>query len=98
MFDIEMIFSFAFFALGVYAVSSEKDFLRIFFSLEMLINSVIMMLAITAHYLGLTQNLVLAYLLIVLATLEAGIGLLVFATANKLAHIKSPDELEVGDE
>ena len=36
MFSIEMIFSFALFAIGLYGVSSGRDFLRIFFSLEML--------------------------------------------------------------
>jgi len=93
MFELEMLFAFALFSLGLYGVSSRRDFLRIFFSMEMLLNSVIMMLAITAHYLGMTQNIVLAYLLIVLATLEAAAGLLIFAAANKVAKVVSPDEL-----
>ena len=93
MFEIEMLFSFALFALGLYGVSSSRDFLRIFFSLEMLLNAVIMMLAITAHYLGFTQNIVLAYMVMILATLEAAVGLLIFAAANKIAKVVSPDEL-----
>jgi len=93
MFETEMLFAFALFALGLYGVSSRRDFLRIFFSMEMLLNSVIMMLAITAHYLGMTQNIVLAYMLIIIATLEAAAGLLIFAAANKVAKVVSPDEL-----
>jgi len=93
MFSIEMFFAFGLFALGLYGVSSGRDFLRIFFSLEMLLNAVIMMLAITAHYLGMTQNIVLAYLVIVLATLEAAAGLLIFAAANKISGVIIPDEM-----
>ncbi len=95
MFETEMLFAFALFALGLYGVSSRRDFLRIFFSMEMLLNSVIMMLAITAHYLGMTQNIVLAYMLIIIATLEAAAGLLIFAAANKVAKVVSPDELNI---
>ena len=93
MFEIEMIFSFGLFSLGLYGVSSGRDFLRIFFSLEMLLNAVIMMLATTAHYLGFTQNIVLAYMVMILATLEAAAGLIIFAAANKIAKVISPDEL-----
>ncbi len=94
MFAIEMLFAFALFTLGVYGVSSSRDFLRIFFSLEMLLNAVIMMLATTAHYLGMTQNIVLAYMVMILATLEAAAGLLIFAAANKIAKVLSPDEFK----
>jgi len=94
MFEIEMLFAFALFALGVYGVSSSRDFLRIFFSLEMLLNAVIMILATTAHHLGMTQNIVLAYMVMILATLEAAAGLLIFAAANKIAKVLSPDELK----
>ena len=94
MFEIEMLFAFGLFALGLYGVSSGRDFLRIFFSLEMLLNAIIMLLAISAHYLGLTQNIVLAYMVMILATLEAAIGLLIFAAANKIANVVSPDELK----
>ena len=94
MFETQMIFAFALFALGLYGVSSSRDFLRIFFSLEMLLNAVIMMLAITAHYLGFTQNIVLAYMVMILATLEAAAGLIIFAAANKITKAISPDELK----
>jgi len=94
MFEIEMLFAFALFSLGLYGVSSKRDFLRLFFSLEMLLNAVIMMLAITAHHLGFTQNIVLAYMVMILATLEAAIGLLIFGAANKIAKVLSPDELQ----
>ena len=93
MFETEMVFAFALFAIGLYGVSSGRDFLRILFSLEMLLNAVIMMLAITAHYLGLTQNIALAYMVMVLATLEAAAGVLIFAAANKLSKSVIPDEL-----
>jgi len=94
MFSIEMIFSFALFAIGLYGVSSGRDFLRIFFSLEMLLNAVIMMLAISAHYLGMTDNIALAYMVMILATLEAGAGILIFAVTNKLTGAVIPDEIK----
>ncbi|BAF71808.1 NADH-quinone oxidoreductase subunit NuoK [Sulfurovum sp. NBC37-1] len=93
MFETEMIFAFALFAIGLYGVSSGRDFLCILFSLEMLLNAVIMMLAITAHYLGMTQNIALAYMVMVLATLEAAAGVLIFAAANKVSKSVIPDEL-----
>lgn len=98
MFETQMLFSFALFSLGLYGVSSRRDFLRIFFSLEMLLNSVIMMLAITAHYLGMTQNIVLAYMVIIIATLEAAAGLIIFAAANKITKAISPDELHTQEQ
>ncbi len=97
MFEIEMLFAFALFALGLYGVSSGRDFLRILFSLEMLLNAIIMMLAITAHYLGLTQNIALAYMVMILATLEAAAGILIFAAANKVSKTVIPDELNGKD-
>ena len=93
MFEFEMVFAFALFGIGLYGVSSGRDFLRILFSLEMLLNAVIMMLAITAHYLGLTQNIALAYMVMILATLEAAAGVLIFAAANKVSKFVIPDEL-----
>lgn len=96
MFEIDMMFAFALFGIGLYGVSAGYDFLRIFFSLEMLLNAVILMLASSAHYLGLTQNLPLAYMVIVLATLEAAAGLLIFAGANRLTGMVRPDELDNG--
>jgi len=94
MFEIEMLFAFGLFSLGLYGISSKRDFLRLFFSLEMLLNSVIMILAITAHHLGFTQNIVLAYMIMILATLEAALGLLIFGAANKITKALSPDELQ----
>jgi len=94
MFEIEMLFAFGLFSLGLYGVSSRRDFLRLFFALEMLLNAVIMILAITAHHLGMTQNIVLAYMVMILATLEAALGLLIFAAANKIAKVVSPDALQ----
>ena len=94
MFEIEMLFAFALFALGLYGVTSGRDFLRILFSLEMLLNAVIMMLAITAHYLGMTQNITMAYMVIILATLEAAAGVLIFAAANKVSKIVIPDDYD----
>jgi len=93
MFEADMVFAFALFGIGLYGVSSGRDFLRILFSLEMLLNAVIMMLAITAHYLGMTQNIAFAYMVMVLATLEAAAGVLIFAAANKLSKSVIPDEL-----
>ena len=93
MFSTEMLFAFALFSIGLYGVSSGRDFLRIFFSLEMLLNAVIMILASSAHHLGMTQNIALAYMIMILATLEAAVGILVFALTNKLTGIVIPDEL-----
>jgi len=97
MFEFDMMVAFALFSLGLYGVSAGKDFLRLFFSLEMLLNAVILMLASSAHYLGLVQNIPLAYMVMVLATLEAAVGLLIFTAANKFTHVKSPDELGAED-
>lgn len=96
MFEIDMIFAFALFSVGLFGITSHKDFLRIFFSLEMLINAVILMLASSAHYLGLPQNLPVAYMFIIIATLEAAVGILIFAAANKFTHVSVPDELSEG--
>jgi NADH:ubiquinone oxidoreductase subunit K len=93
MFEIDLIFALALFAVGLFGLVSNKDFLRIFFSLEMLINAVILLLASSAKYLNLPDNLPFAYMLIILATLEAAVGILIFAAANKLTNATSPDEL-----
>ncbi|WP_295420482.1 NADH-quinone oxidoreductase subunit K [Sulfurovum sp.] len=94
MFSIEMFFAIGLFTIGLYGVSSGRDFLRIFFSLEMLLNAVIMMLATTAHHLGMTENIVLAYMVMILATLEAAAGVLIFAVTNKITGAVIPDEIE----
>lgn len=94
MFEIDMLFAFALFSIGLFGISSNRDFLRIFFSLEMLINAVILMLASSAHYLGLSQNIAFAYMVMILATLEAAVGILIFAAANKFAKTVIADDLE----
>ena len=94
MFEIDMIFAFALFSIGLFGISSNRDFLRIFFSLEMLINAVILMLASSAHYLGLAQNIAFAYMVMILATLEAGVGILIFAAAHKFSKVVIADELQ----
>jgi len=91
MVNIEFIFAILLFSIGLYGISSKSDFLRIFFSLEMLLNAVILMLAVSAHHWQLTQNLALAYMVIVLATLEAAAGVLIFIIANKISDKVSPD-------
>ena len=92
MFEIELLFAFALFGVGLYGISSKNDFLRIFFSLEMLLNSVILILASSANHLGMTQNLALAYVVIVIATLEAAAGILIFILANQFSNKIIPDE------
>jgi len=94
MFEIDMVFALALFSIGLYGIASNKDFLRIFFSLEMLLNSVILVLASSAKYLGLTQNISFAYMVIILATLEAAVGILIFAAANRYTDSVFPDEME----
>jgi NADH:ubiquinone oxidoreductase subunit K len=93
-FKINMLFAFALFAIGIYGVGSRRDFLRVFFSLEMILNSIILMLSLSANYLRLTQNIELAYMIIVLATIEAGAGLLIFGATYKLTRELSPDNLK----
>jgi len=93
MFEIDMIYAFALFSVGLYGVSSNKDFLRIFFSLEMMINSVILMLASSAKYLHVESNLPLAYMIIIVATLEAGVGILIFTLAYKFTNKVHPDDI-----
>jgi len=93
MFEIDMLFAFALFGVGLYGITAHKDFLRIFFSLEMLINAVILMLASSAKHLGVVENIPLAYLIIILATLEAAVGILIFAATHKYTHAIIPDEL-----
>jgi NADH:ubiquinone oxidoreductase subunit K len=93
MFSIDMLFAFALFTVGLFGLVSNKDFLRIFFSLEMLINAVILILASSAKYLNLPDNLPFAYMIIILATLEAAVGILIFAAANKLTNVVTPDNL-----
>jgi len=97
MMTIEMVFAFALFALGIYGVGSGRDFVRIFFSLEMLLNAVILMLALAAKHLGLGQGLQLAYLIIVLATLEAAAGLVIFGVTHRLTGALRPDDLVGGE-
>lgn len=94
MFETDMIFAFALLSIGLFGITSHKDFLRIFFSLEMLINAVILMLASSAYYLGLSQNLPVAYMFIIIATLEAAVGILIFAAVNKFTHKIIPDEID----
>ncbi len=96
MFEIELLFAIALFSVGLYGVTSKSDFLRIFFSLEMLLNAVILMLASSAHHLGMTQNLAVAYMIIVIATLEAAAGVLIFVVANKLTDKIIPDQFNEG--
>ena len=94
MFEIQMIFAFALFGIGLYGVSSGRDFLRLFFALDMLINAIIMMLALSAHYLGMYNNIPFAYMVMVIATLEAAAGLLIFAAAYKITNVTIPDTLQ----
>ena len=92
MFEIDVIFSFALFSIGLFGLVSNKDFLRIFFSLEILINSVILLLASSAKYLNLPDNLPFAYMVMIIATLEAAVGILLFGVANKMTNIVTPDD------
>ncbi len=96
MFSIDMIFAIILFATGLYGVTTKPDFLRIFFSLEMLLNSVILILASSADHFGLTQNLAIAYIIIVIATLEAAAGVLIFLLSNRITKSVIPDELAEG--
>jgi len=95
-FQIDMIFAIILFAIGLYGVSTKADFLKIFFSLEMLLNAVILVLASSAYHFGMTQNLAIAYVIIVIATLEAAAGVLIFLLANRITGEVIPDRLDEG--
>ena len=95
-FQIDMIFAIILFAIGLYGVSTKADFLKIFFSLEMLLNAVILVLASAAYHFGMTQNLAIAYVIIVIATLEAAAGVLIFLLANRMTNEVIPDRLDEG--
>lgn len=97
MFEIDMIFAFGLFSIGLFGIASNRDFLRIFFALEMLINAVIIMLASSAHYLGFAQNITFAYMIMIIATLEAAVGILIFAAANKFSKKIIADDLLEGE-
>ena len=84
MFHFEIITAIALFSIGLFAVTSKKDFLRVFFGLEMLLNSVILVLASSAYHFVLPEALSVAYLIIVIATLEASAGVLIFIIANRI--------------
>lgn len=94
MFEVEIIFAFALFSIGLYGVSTQRDFLRLFFSLEILINAVILILASSAYHLNLPHNLPLAYMIIIIATLEAGVGILIFALSYKYSLEVIPDNIK----
>ena len=87
----------ALFSIGLYGITSKSDFLRIFFSLEMLLNAVILMLSSSAHHLGLAQNVPLAYMIIVIATLEAAAGVLIFFISNKITNEVVLDNFNTGE-
>lgn len=93
MLNFEITVAVILFGIGLYGVMTQKSFLKIFFSLEMLLNSVILILASTAVEYGLHQNLTIAYIVIAVATLEASVGVLIFLAVNKLT-----DRTDIGDE
>jgi NADH:ubiquinone oxidoreductase subunit K len=93
-FYIDAIFAIALFGVGLYGVTSKTDFLKIFFSLEILLNAVILLLASGAYHFGLTKNLAIAYVVIVIATLEAAAGVLIFLLTNRITNEVIPDNLD----
>ncbi len=93
-FYVDMIFAILLFGIGMFGVTNRSDFLKIFFSLEMLLNAVILMLASAAANLGLTKGLPVAYVIIVLATLEAAAGILIFLLTYRMTGTVVPDELD----
>ena len=93
-FYIDAIAALILFAVGLYGVTSKSDFLKIFFSLEMLLNAVILLLASGAYHFGFTRGLAIAYVIIVIATLEAAAGVLIFILANRITGEIIPDNLD----
>jgi len=99
-FYIDAIFAIILFGVGLYGITSKSDFLKIFFSLEMLLNAVILFLASAAYNFGLTRGLAVAYVIIVIATLEAAAGILIFLLSYRITGEIIPDKLDkaVSDE
>ncbi len=93
-FYINAIAALILFGIGLYGVTSKSDFLKILFSLEMLLNAVILLLASGAYCFGLTKGLAVAYVIIVIATLEAAAGVLIFILANRITGEIIPDNLD----
>ncbi len=92
-FYIDAIAALILFGVGLYGVTSKSDFLKIFFSLEMLLNAVILLLASGAYHFGLTRGLAVAYVIIVIATLEAAAGILIFILSHRITGEIIPDNL-----
>jgi NADH:ubiquinone oxidoreductase subunit K len=93
-FYVDSIFAIILFGIGLFGVTSRSDFLKIFFSLEMLLNAVILFLGSAAYNLGLTQGLAVAYIIIVIATLEAAAGILIFLLTYRMTGEIIPDNLD----
>jgi len=92
-FYIDALAAIILFGVGLYGVTSKSDFLKIFFSLEMLLNAVILFLASAAYHFGLTKGLAVAYVIIVIATLEAAAGILIFILTHRITGEIIPDNL-----
>jgi len=92
-FYIDALAALILFGVGLYGVTSKSDFLKIFFSLEMLLNAVILLLASAAFHFGLTRGLAVAYVIIVIATLEAAAGVLIFILTHRITGEIIPDNL-----
>jgi NADH:ubiquinone oxidoreductase subunit K len=99
-FYIDTLFAIILFGVGLYGVTSKSDFLKIFFSLEILLNAVILLLASAAYHFGFTRGLAVAYVIIVIATLEAAAGVLIFLLSYRITGEIIPDKLDkaVSDE
>jgi NADH:ubiquinone oxidoreductase subunit K len=97
MIEFEILISITLFGIGLFGVTTQKSFLKIFFSLEILLNSVILMLASTGKYYGLEQNLSVAYMVIAIATLEAAAGVIIFLVSNRITKATEIDKLGESD-
>jgi NADH:ubiquinone oxidoreductase subunit K len=93
-FYVDSIFAILLFGIGMFGVTTKSDFLKIFFSLEMLLNAVILFLGSAAYNLGMTQGLAVAYIVIVIATLEAAAGILIFLLSYRMTGEVIPDHLD----
>lgn len=91
MIEFEIIVSTTLFGIALFGATTQKSFLKIFFSLEILLNSVILLLASTGKYYGIEQNFSIAYMLIALATLEASAGVIIFLATHKITKATEID-------
>jgi NADH-quinone oxidoreductase subunit K len=95
--QFEILIAVSLFGIGLFGLATQKNFLKIFFSLEMLLNAVILFLASTGKHYGLNDNISLSYMIIAIATLEAAAGVLIFLITNRVTGATEINKIGVAE-